>query len=82
MPVKREHAIAYIAHWDGKQWKITENPRATPSTIVSLSAVTAISKQNVWAVGISAYETVIAHWNGTRWSLVPSPKTNERGSNL
>jgi hypothetical protein len=65
-----------VAHWDGKQWKITKNPLGPQSTIVSFSAVAAISKQSVWAVGTSSNETIIAHWNGTRWSIAPSPNTN------
>ncbi len=66
-----------IEHWDGTQWSVVPSPN--PAGIGSgLSAVSAFSSNNAWAVG--SYETansvsltLIEQWNGTQWSIVPSP---------
>src|SRR5205823_11017357 len=55
----------------------------------SLSGVTAVSTNDVWAVGSStqngtAYNfprTLIEHWNGTTWSVISSPNVGS-GWNL
>lgn len=40
----------------------------------ALLDVTAISNQDVWAVGGSLpYATITQHWDGNKWHLVPSP---------
>ena len=41
----------------------------SPSTN-ELHAVTSISANDVWAVGVGP---ITEHWNGTAWSVVPSP---------
>jgi hypothetical protein len=42
-----------------------------------LNGVTALSSNNVWAVGDyingTTQKTLIEHWNGTAWDIVPSP---------
>jgi hypothetical protein len=40
-----------------------------------LFGATALSSNNVWAVGASNNQgnTLILHWNGSSWSAVPSP---------
>ncbi|MGH2517975.1 MAG: hypothetical protein ACRDHP_20220 [Ktedonobacterales bacterium] len=57
-------------HWNGTTWSVV------PSFSVSggeseLLGVTAISTNDVWAVGFGA-GTLIEHWNGTVWTAVPS----------
>jgi hypothetical protein len=67
--------VAY--HWNGSAWSLT----ATPSLGVngSLTAVSAISASDAWAVGFttqSGYHGTLAlyeHWNGSTWSVVAGP---------
>jgi hypothetical protein len=66
-----------ILHWDGSQWSVVESPGPGNNNIF-LSDVTALSANDVWAVG---YETdihgnsqkLIEHWDGSLWSVVKSP---------
>jgi hypothetical protein len=73
-----------ILHWDGSAWtqQQFQDPGAT------LSAVTAVSASDAWAVGTvvvgpagQGTDTVILHWNGSAWTRVPSPNpgTNTSG---
>ena len=62
-------------HFDGTSWSLV----AGVST-VNMTAVTALSSTNVWAVGVGPGATrnsfprgAIVHCNGTSWSIVPSP---------
>lgn len=71
---------AIIEHWNGSQWSLVSSPGLGASDNMGLSAVTAISTNNVWAVGSilinhgqpQLTRTLIEHWNGSRWSVVPS----------
>src|ERR1044071_732255 len=60
------------------EWEIVASSNAGRQAN-SLSSVTAVADNDVWAVGwafnaqLNAYRTVTEHWNGTRWSLVRSP---------
>ncbi len=72
-----------IEHWNGKRWVQVQSP--TPvGAYQGLWGVTAISANNVWAVG--SYDkvdlkgdlksqTLIEHWDGKVWSIVPSPSS-------
>ena len=65
-----------IQHWNGSRWSVVPSPTIGDES--HLVAVTAISKNDVWAVGNyspsgPAEQTLIEHWNGTRWSMIPSP---------
>jgi hypothetical protein len=75
-------------HWNGSAWSVVKSPSPSTSThyaepINVLNGVTAISADNVWAVGTfnttqatgAADHTLVEHWNGTKWSLVDSPDT-------
>lgn len=55
---------ALTLHWDGKAWTVVPNSSRWP-----LYGVTAISSNDVWAVG----EQSILHWNGASWSNVSFP---------
>ena len=62
-------------HWNGTQWSVVSSP--SPASINNeLYSVTAVSSNNVWAVGFtstnSAEQTLTEHWNGTQWSVVKS----------
>jgi len=60
-----------ILHWDGNAW----TQQNTAVTSGELSAVRAVSNNDVWAVGdfASPQQGLILHWDGTQWSQVKSP---------
>jgi hypothetical protein len=70
-----------LAHWNGTRWRLVTGPHiGRPATVDTLSAITAISTNNVWAVG--SYDAtdvragtgpIILHWDGRSWRRVPSP---------
>jgi hypothetical protein len=70
-------AQTFIEHWNGKSWSIVPSPNdGTGSNL--LNAVTAVSANDVWAVGqfqdaSNTTQTLTEHWNGTSWSIVASP---------
>jgi hypothetical protein len=64
-------------HWNGTSWSIkaTANPDTRNNRLLSVSAV---SSNNVWAVGdydinatnLNDSATLAEHWNGTSWSKI------------
>src|ERR1019366_844171 len=73
-------------------WSIVKSPDASNAATLGgdqLTAVAAVSTDDVWAVGdigtqaldytsqsqleSSAVQTLIEHWNGTSWSTVEAP---------
>jgi alpha-tubulin suppressor-like RCC1 family protein len=57
-------------HWNGQTWSFVPPPSENEEFG---EAVTAISPDDVWAVGDTANETISAHWNGAAWSFVTTP---------
>ena len=64
--------------WNGARWARVPTP--SPGAGGCLTAVTAVSPSNAWAVGWTAiksasgpHRTLVLHWNGTRWTRVASP---------
>jgi hypothetical protein len=83
---RSETARTLIEHWDGSAWSIVAAPNpVVPAgmtlTSSSLSAISARSANDIWAVGsFSAAKgtqsnsfTLTMHWNGSAWLIVPSP---------
>jgi hypothetical protein len=62
---------ALIEHWNGSAWSIVAAPPQPGGGW--LNSVTAISANNVWAVGFTAGHNLIEHFDGTSWSIVASP---------
>jgi hypothetical protein len=67
-----------IEHWNGTKWRIQRSVNPGGSTNDnSLSAVTATSSGNAWAVGdyfsASSDKPVVEHWNGKAWKFQKSP---------
>lgn len=61
-PVTSEAAAT--AHWNGRRWTLSRGRSGA-----GLTAVTAISARDAWAVGGTVRgHTLILHWNGTTWS--------------
>jgi hypothetical protein len=67
------HPGPLVMHFDGKQWS-----QVTVPGNGSLNGVTALSTDDVWAVGnqsavgSSVESTLIEHWDGADWDVVPS----------
>ena len=66
-------------HYNGTTWTVVAMPEPSQSS-GTLSAVTAISPGNAWAVGEATGagsapggSTLTEHWNGSVWSVVASP---------
>src|SRR6266702_8172794 len=75
-----------IEHWNGTQWSIVASPNPSAFHNV-LRGVTAISTNDVWAVGWfnnaqDIPRTLIEHWNGSSWSVVTSPNGGTRDNVL
>ena len=67
------------------QWSIVASPN--PGSTDILSGITAISPQDVWAVGNyvdirDLHQVLIEHWNGTQWRVIPSPNLDTLDNGL
>ena len=77
----------FAEHWDGTRWTLSTST-VSPSSVSILTAVTAVSTSDVWAVGmyfdsnLSQFSTLVEQWNGTSWSLVSSPNPNADDNEL
>jgi len=67
------------AHWDGQKWTIVPSPNQTSTNV--LGAVSAISSDDVWAVGcgICGFDTgagsvLVEHFDGTQWTINSVPE--------
>jgi len=61
----------------GGQWHVISSPNPGPYG-ATLNAVSVISSDDAWAVGIygsvtESYQALTLHWDGTQWSAVLSP---------
>jgi hypothetical protein len=74
---------AIAVHWDGRGWSAVPTPAAEPAHRHDLNAVSAVSPNNVWAVGTTSSqgrgEALIERWDGQAWSVVPAPRGIDRG---
>ena len=87
-------------HWDGTKWSVVSVPDLPGSSSFGgdqLTAVSAVSSNDVWAVGYAGrtdyyppnppanfsqtVETLIEHWDGSKWSLVSAPDVSWQGQN-
>ena len=77
-PATNGAVLTLIEHWDGKRWSVVPSPNRSATGNV-LSAVSANSATDVWAVGDSvdqpttSVQTLVEHFDGKRWKVVPSP---------
>jgi hypothetical protein len=74
-----------IERFDGHQWQVIDHPHAGISD--ELSAISAISSSDVWAVGFQRdssgqFHTLTEHYSGGAWSVVPSPNPGSFGNQL
>jgi hypothetical protein len=63
--------VTLTEHFDGQSWRVVSSPGLGASS--HLSGVTAISADDVWAVGAGSSARgnvpLLLHWNGLRWRL-------------
>jgi hypothetical protein len=64
----------FIMHWDGSTWQRIDSPSLT-GVHNFLWSVTALSKNNVWAVGSTngfngGVKSLIEHWDGQAWRII------------
>lgn len=75
-----------IEHWNGKIWTVIQNPN--PGTNGNtLSAIAAVSTNDVWAVGNTnngtpVTDTLIEHWNGKNWRTVKGQNPGKESNTL
>jgi hypothetical protein len=67
-----------IAHWNGTTWTRV----STPHVDGALNAVTAISTDDVWTVGIANRRPLALHWNGSSWRQVAVPAPKQPGNGV
>jgi hypothetical protein len=65
-------------HWNGSSWNIISSPSPGTYNGNVLNAVSAVSSNDVWAVGWAqssptGNEGLTMHWDGTSWTVVPNP---------
>src|SRR5207248_10560342 len=68
--------------WDGSSWSRVPSPNQGTSRN-DLFAVSAVSSNDVWAVGFdwqfaTLEEPLTLHWDGSTWSVIPGPNTYGR----
>jgi WD40 repeat protein len=80
-------SASVVTQWDGAKWAQVEVAVPKPPESVGppqdqLSGITALSKDDVWAVGsymrygakpISNTSPLVMHWDGNEWSYVDAP---------
>jgi hypothetical protein len=67
-----------IEHWNGTAWSIVPSPSAG-ADVAYLFQVSALSANDIWAIGTRNNRTLAVHWDGTVWSIAatPNPGINE-----
>jgi hypothetical protein len=65
-----ESSCSLYLHWDGKAWSRFPSGPDCSSNGAHLAAVTALSHDNVWAVG-GWPGRLVSHWDGKAWSYYP-----------
>ncbi|HVB23948.1 MAG TPA: hypothetical protein VNG51_18575 [Ktedonobacteraceae bacterium] len=70
------HHLTLAENWNGTKWSVS--PTVDKSTETELLAVSAVSANDVWAVGTYQKgnvpgKSLTEHWNGASWQVIPSP---------
>ena len=68
-----------VEHWDGKQWSVV------PAVEGYLSAISAVSAQDVWAVGGMPVpglpsKGLVEHWDGSQWKFIPGVRPDNNSA--
>jgi hypothetical protein len=79
-----------IEHWNGSKWSVVPSPNEGPKSPNPLnnvlSAVVALSADDVWAAGYwtsadSNFRALFEHWDGKTWKIEPGPPGLEKNGN-
>lgn len=70
-----------MIHWNGSRWTEVTTPDPSSTNGNALWGLAAVSRGNVWAVGINGgvldtdatSAPLIAHWDGSTWTQVAAP---------
>jgi hypothetical protein len=63
---------ALIEHWDGTRWSVAPSPG--PTGLDVLESVTAVSADDIWAVGSRTGDPArVERWNSHQWTLQRAP---------
>jgi hypothetical protein len=65
--------LAFTGTADAATWRVDRLPLLNGTSAATLKGVSAVTANDVWAVGSTNDGAVIDHWNGSGWSEVPSP---------
>jgi hypothetical protein len=73
-------------HWDGVSWSVVASPNVG-SQSNTLTGVSAVSANDVWAVGwyrggVDSTLPLTMKWNGTAWNIVSVPVLGEHNAEL
>lgn len=73
-----------VEHWDGTGWQVVKSPSQIAYNF--LYGVTAVSTDDVWAVGSydnssNVARTLVEHWNGIQWNTISSSNSGT-GNNV
>jgi len=74
-----------VMHWDGSNWQTVSSPNPHTSRN-RLLGVSAISADDVWAVGEGGGVTgpnwfgITLHWDGNVWTSIPAPSIGSTGT--
>ncbi len=66
-----------MLHWNGSQWKTMASPAMNVRAPSFLYGITALSSDNVWAVGGILGDSgldLAMHWDGSTWATMTTPK--------
>jgi hypothetical protein len=88
-PVKKTDAAFHTLteHWDGIVWSVVPSPTVGTQSN-TLTAVSAVSPNDVWAVGYyfqgatRTRSTLTEHWDGSAWSVVPGVDPGSASNSL
>jgi hypothetical protein len=76
-----------ILHYDGSSWRVVSSPN-NGSASSQLGGMTAVSANNVWAVGsygdskTGNTQTLTEQWNGSTWRIVKSQNVQATNNGL
>jgi hypothetical protein len=78
----RSRMRAFLERWQADSWHIQwiDNPGGRGGTI--LQDVSAVDRQDVWAVGLADVSPLTLHWNGTEWRTTVLPQPCKGGSSI
>jgi hypothetical protein len=65
----------FAEHWTGAQWDLVTSPDIHSSS--DFLAVSAVSADDVWAVGFAGTRTLAERWDGSSWRIVGSPSVGQ-----